>query len=169
MLIKNINLEKKLISKILCFYMMILAAHLDLRTICITVQPDANFNVLIKNINLEKKLISKILCFYMMILAAPLDLRTICEELDTVKVKWSNIGVQLNIPYYKLQEFEEKKNPFAAVIDYWLNGNVKDVPITWKSIVTVLESRCVGERGLAQTILEKYCQSEPNISKGKYN
>ena len=121
----------------------------------------------LKKIHFEKFL--SVVCFYMILLAAHLDLRTICEELATVKVKWSDIGLQLNIPLYKLKEFEGEKNPFASVIDYWLNGNVTDVPVTWKSIVTVLESRSVDEGGLAKTIMKKYCQSEPNISKGKYN
>ena len=86
-----------------------------------------------------------------------------------MKYKWRDIGLKLHVPYHKLKESEEEKNPLPAVIYYWLNGNVDDVPVTWKSIVAVLESSSVDERGLAKTIMDKYCQSEPNNSKGSYH
>ena len=87
-----------------------------------------------------------------------LNWSTICEELAKVKHKWWVIGMKLHICYHKLKEFEEKEvDPLAAVINYWLNGNVKDVPITWRSVATALESILVDESGLAQTIRDKYC------------
>ena len=89
---------------------------------------------------------------------AQLDLSTICEELARVKYKWRDIGLQLHVPHYKIKEFEDGKNPFVEIISYWFNGNVKDVPVTWRSIVAVLESSIVDEGGLARIILEKYCQ-----------
>ena len=100
-------------------------------------------------------------------LTAFLDLSTICEELATVKYKWRDIGLKLHVPYHKLKEFEGTKNPFVEVINYWLNGNVKDVPVTWRSIVTVLESSSVDERGLGKTITKKYCQLESINDKGE--
>ena len=103
----------------------------------------------------------------MLTLTADLDLSTICEELATVKYKWRGIGLQLHVPYHKLKEFEDTKNPFVEVINYWLNGNVKDVPVTWRSIVTVLESSSVDKRGLAKTITKKYCQLESINDKGE--
>ena len=77
-----------------------------------------------------------------------------------MKYKWWDIGMKLRILYCKLKEFEKEANPLSAVINYWLNGNVKDVPVTWRSLVAVLESSIVDERGLAKTIMEKYCPSE---------
>ena len=97
-----------------------------------------------------------------------LDLSTICEELATVKYKWWDIGLRLHVPYHKLKEFEKEENPLAAVVNYWLKGNVKDVPVTWRSIVAALEAASVDERGLARTIREKYCPSEQTRDKGKY-
>ena len=91
---------------------------------------------------------------------AHLDLGTIYEELATVKYKWKDIGLKLKVPYHKLKEFKKESNPLIEVISYWLNGNV-NVSVTWRSIVTVLESSSVDERGLAKTIMKKYCQSEP--------
>ena len=95
-----------------------------------------------------------------------LDLSTIHEELITVKYKWRDIGLMLNVPYYKLREFGKESNPFAAIIDYWLKGNVEDVPVTWRSIVAVLESNSLDEKGLARTIMNKYCQPETDSNKG---
>ena len=81
-----------------------------------------------------------------------------------MRYKWKDIGLRLDIPFHILREFEEKQNPFSEVIYYWLNGNVEDVPVTWRSIVAVLASSTVEERGLAKTITHKYCQfeSSPN-------
>ena len=97
---------------------------------------------------------------------AHLDLSTICEELAKVKYKWWDIGLKLHIPYHKLKEFEKEADPLAAVINYWLNGNVENVPVTWRSIVAVLESSSVDEKGLAKTIGDKYCQFDSPDDKG---
>ena len=83
-----------------------------------------------------------------------------------MRYKWWDIGKKLHVPYHKLKEFEKEVDPLAAVINYWLNGNVKDVPVTWRSIVAALESSSVDERGLAKIIMDKYCPPEPNNSKG---
>ena len=92
---------------------------------------------------------------------AHLDLRTICEELATVKHKWKAIGLKLHVPYHKLQEFKHESNPLIEIVSFWLNGNVRDVPVTWRSIVTAVESSSVDERTcLAKTIMAKYC-SQP--------
>ena len=77
-----------------------------------------------------------------------------------MKYKWRAIGLKLHVPFHKLKEFEEEKNPFVQVINYWLDGYVKDVPVTWRSIVVILESSSVDERSLAKTIMAKYC-SQP--------
>ena len=87
----------------------------------------------------------------------PLDLSTICEELAIVKHKWWDIGLSLHVPFYKLKKFEKEVAPLAASINYLLNGNVKDVSVTWRSIATALESTLVAEKGLARIIMNKYC------------
>lgn len=84
-------------------------------------------------------------------------MRTICNELGTIKYKWFDIGLQLRIPRGKLMEFKKQDDPVAAGVDYWLNGNVEGVPLSWKSIVKALESSRVRESKLAQRISEKYC------------
>lgn len=74
--------------------------------------------------------------------------------------KWFLIGIQLGIPRNTLKQFENEADPFSAAVDYWLKGNVKDsgVPISWKSIVTALKSRYVGEPALAEELNKKYQQ-----------
>ena len=72
-------------------------------------------------------------------------------------------------------EFKNDDDPLTAAIDYWLNGNVEGVSISWSSIVTALKSSHVGEIGLANKIKKKHCLegeegivgetlSEPHIS-----
>ena len=105
----------------------------------------------------------------MLVHTAHLDLSTVCEELATVKYKWRDIGLKLHVPYHKLKDFDKGSNPLVEVINYWLNGNVKDVPVTWRSLVTVLESSSVDERGLAKTVMNKYCRSESSDDcKGRF-
>ena len=84
-------------------------------------------------------------------------MRPICSELAVAAYKWYKIGFQLGIPYHKLKEFEEERDPLIAAIDYWLNGNVEGVSISWSSIVTALKSSHVGEIGLANRIIKKHC------------
>ncbi len=91
---------------------------------------------------------------------ADLDLRKVCRALGRVKAKWFVIGVQLGIPHDKLEEFKEERDPLSAVVAFWLNGNVADIPISWKTIVEALKSIHVGEPGLAGEISQQYCPRE---------
>ena len=59
-----------------------------------------------------------------------------------------------------LKEFQKEDDPLAAAVDYWLNGNVERVPVSWRSIVAALNSTCVWENLLAKRISEKYCQQQ---------
>ena len=93
------------------------------------------------------------------------SLRSICHELGEVAYKWFSIGIQLSVPRHKLMEFKKDDDPLAAAIDYWLNGNVEGVSISWSSIVTALKSSHVGEIGLANKIKKKYCLED----EGSYN
>lgn len=94
-------------------------------------------------------------------------MRIVCDELSGVDYKWLKIGVQLGIPRSMLMIFKREDDPLVAAIDYWLNGNVEDVPLSWKSVVTALNSKHVGEPGLAKKISKKYCNSVEK--KGKSN
>ena len=88
-------------------------------------------------------------------------------ELGEVAHKWFKIGVQLSISRGKLKEFENEADPLSAVIDYWMNGNVEEVPVSWRSVVAALESSHVGETGLANSISRKYCHMHHNEMENK--
>ena len=89
------------------------------------------------------------------------DLRSICNELSVVKYKLNEIiGIQLGIPYYKLQELKKEDDPLAATMNYWLCGNVKGASVSWALIVEVLMSSHVDEAGLANRIKKKYGQED---------
>ena len=72
--------------------------------------------------------------------------------------KWFQIGVQLGINETNLHQIEADYHTvdrrFSEMISFWLNGNTQ-VPITWKSLIEVLESRFVNKKGLAKKIRKK--------------
>ena len=100
----------------------------------------------------------------------PVDptLRDVCDELGEMRHKWFEIGIQLSIPRNTLKQFKNEDDPLSAAVDYWLKGNVVDsaVPVSWKSIITALKSKHVGEPALAEEIKKKYCQQDTTIVKG---
>ena len=93
-------------------------------------------------------------------------LREVCNELENVSYKRFKIGIQLGIPHHTLKQFENETDPFVAAMDYWLKGNVKESgTVSWKSIVTALESTHVEEPALAEKINKKYCQQKSKVKK----
>ena len=80
------------------------------------------------------------------------------NELGSVMAKWFSIGVQLGVSHSKLQEigtnYQTVDRCCCEVISFWLNGNT-DVPVNWESLVNILESSMVGEKGLAKRLREK--------------
>ena len=88
-------------------------------------------------------------------LASP-TLKSVCNELGAVRHKAYDIGIQLGVPRNKIEEFKQQGDILPAAVDYWLSGNVPDVPITWESVVEALESDYVGEPGCASKIRAKY-------------
>jgi hypothetical protein len=87
-----------------------------------------------------------------------LDLRTITNELGSVIDKWFQIGIQLGLSEFKLRQIRADCHTvhmcFTEVISFWLNGNTK-VAVSWESLVEVLESSFVDEKGLASSLREK--------------
>ena len=87
-------------------------------------------------------------------------LRTLLNELAPVKHKWHKICIQLGISNSELSEFKKiRDDPLIEGLDYWLNGNT-DVPITWGSVVAVLESPDVRENLLAEKLRKKWTTSK---------
>jgi hypothetical protein len=104
-------------------------------------------------------------------------LRSITNELGSVIDKWFQIGVQLGVSESKLRQIRADCDTvhmcFTEVISFWLNGNTQ-VAVSWKSIIDILESQFVGEKGLANKLREKAgrkCddKKEAPLSTGTYN
>jgi hypothetical protein len=72
--------------------------------------------------------------------------------------KYYSIGIQLGVPEAKIKEIEMNYGTadrrFSEVIKFWLRGNTP-VAVSWKSLIEVLESPFVGEKGLARRLRVK--------------
>jgi hypothetical protein len=72
--------------------------------------------------------------------------------------KWFRIGIQLGLSESTLRQiradYDTVDMRFSEVISFWLNGNTQ-VAVSWESLVEVLESPFVGEKGLASRLREK--------------
>ena len=72
--------------------------------------------------------------------------------------KWFQIGVQLGISESKLRQIESNHRTvercFSEMISFWLNENTQ-VAVSWNSLVDILESPFVNEKGLANKLREK--------------
>lgn len=69
-----------------------------------------------------------------------------------------------------LDTFKEDPYPLVAVFNYCLN-NFKpffEKPFSWRPIITALKSKAIGESGLAERIVKKYCPSEKQITADSY-
>lgn len=86
---------------------------------------------------------------------------TLCKELEEIRWKSDEFFIQLGVPYHKLREYQKRNDPLAAAVEFWLNGNVKGVPVSWSSIQTALWN--VNEKRLADHIGTKYCHQEGTV------
>ena len=84
-------------------------------------------------------------------------MKTVCNELNSVKHRAYDIGIQLGFSTSQLAQFKQEGNLFVSVVDCWLRGNISNAPCSWKYMVEVLKSEQVGEMGLAGTLRGKYC------------
>ena len=87
------------------------------------------------------------------------SLEILWNELVSVKKKWREICIQLNVPNKILRDFTIFDDPLTKGLVYWLDGNT-DVPITWGSVVAALASPHVGEYLLAEYLREKWTTSK---------
>ena len=106
-------------------------------------------------------------CVFLATCKGSLNLRTVCNELEVVKHRAYEIGIQLNIPNSKLLQFKQDGNLLVSAVDHWLSGKIPNVSISWSSVVEALESKQVGETGLAEVIRKKYCDQEAEDDEGQ--
>ena len=101
------------------------------------------------------------------------DLRTILTELFEAKIKWFDIGVQLELDVSVLEGINLKANSdpndcFRNMLITWLRSSSK-VEKTWRTLVEVLKSNTVGYEFLAEKINKKFCQKNQGqtVKEGK--
>ena len=85
----------------------------------------------------------------------------VVNELNTVSGKWENLGKELGISFWTLEEIRTKcSNPadcLKALIRHWLQ---KDRLLTWSDLVHALKSPTIGESDLGDHLKEKYLPGE---------
>ena len=91
------------------------------------------------------------------------DLRVLTKELNIVRAKWYNIGVQLGVNVGTLKAIEKQylNDPtdcLRETLTKWLTELCLSPP-TWMNVVDALN--VVGEARLATDLKQKYCLSIP--------
>ena len=84
--------------------------------------------------------------------------------------KWYEIGIQLGIKTDNLDVFKEDHygrtaRCFIETLNYWTGDNT-DVPVSWESIINVLNDPIVNKPAIANRLQRKYCVETPK--KGTY-
>ena len=85
------------------------------------------------------------------------------EELNDVRAKWYNIGLQLHVSVGTLDAIKEQYDDPSHCLRETLKTWLKTSPSapTWSNTVDALRSSTVGELRLAADLQHKYCLSIP--------
>ncbi len=85
------------------------------------------------------------------------DLCEVNDALLDIASKWYMLGLQLRIGPGMLDTIDEKysKNPNKCLLEV-LKDWLKKGEASWEKVIEALESRAVGETGLARKLKEKY-------------
>ena len=98
------------------------------------------------------------------------NLKTVLNALHSVSYKWSDIGLQLDVPTFQLNVIEADttgvKKQLQAMLDYWMSNATDPLP-SWEVLVDALKAPAVGESRLAQELEERYCSPEDQCSLGE--
>ena len=82
------------------------------------------------------------------------------QELNAVQQKWEDIGRELGVKQDTLREiranYSDSGDCLRMVLNEWLEKHC----VSWKSIITLLRTPCVGESNLAYQLEAKHCPSE---------
>ena len=90
------------------------------------------------------------------------DLSVVMEELNDVRAKWYNIGLQLHVSVGTLdaikEQYDDLSHCLRETLKTWLKTSPS--PPTWSNIVDALRSSTVGEVRLAADLEHKYCSPQ---------
>ena len=86
----------------------------------------------------------------------------VTEELNDIRAKWYNIGLQLRMSVGTLDAIEEQYDDpshcLRETLKTWLKTSPS--PPTWSNILDALRSSTVGEVRLAADLEQKYCSTQ---------
>ena len=89
------------------------------------------------------------------------DLPVVMEELNDIRAKWYDIGLQLRVSVGTLdaikEQYDDPSHCLRETLKTWLKTYPS--PPTWSNIVTALRSR-IGEVRLAADLEQKYCSTQ---------
>ena len=89
-----------------------------------------------------------------------LSLRVLLSELHPVYTNWFNIGLELGIPYHKLECVKQMYiNPselMREMLARWFKTAIDPRP-SWEAVVSALRSPSVDAQHLAEQLESKYC------------
>ena len=90
------------------------------------------------------------------------DLHVVMEELNDIRAKWDDIGLQLHVSVGTLDAIKEQYDDPSRCLRETLKTWLKTCPSspTWKNIVDALRSSTVGEVRLAADLEQKYCSTQ---------
>ena len=82
------------------------------------------------------------------------NLREVREFLYDVRLKWYDIGIELNIPLTELDDIKKKYNDDSSdclreMVRVWLNSKSFETPPTWKALADALEAKAISKKALA--------------------
>ena len=98
------------------------------------------------------------------------DLRDVLNELNQVRDKWYNLGLQLKVSVTELQKIEaEYKTDTGTCLRQMLIKWLELGNASWESLCGALQSPLVlgGDAALAMTLQKKYCRVEEGQPKQK--
>ena len=82
------------------------------------------------------------------------------QELSPAQQKWEDIGRELGVKQDTLSKirtnYSDSGDCLRIMLSQWLEKHC----ITWKSIITILRTPCVGESNLTYQLEAKHCPSE---------
>ena len=84
----------------------------------------------------------------------------VTQELTAVCEKWQYIGEQLGVRQDSLDYISTNHSDPGDCLGEVLSERFESCATSWKHIVDVLRTPCIGESHLADTIEVKYCLSE---------
>ena len=99
----------------------------------------------------------------------PGDLCAVRTAIFSVRSKWYDIGVELEISHYTLDAIQTEcpgnnASCLTKMVIKWLTS--VSPPPTWSGLIQALSSAPVGEKRLAEEIREQYCHQDGEQATG---